>query len=302
MKRFTFILAALPAVVLTLALTGCQTQRERNNSLSKSEMLIDSLETALNQAKTESDDLMGTVKQIQDGFKAINEAEEIVTVETAAGETSDKQAIAENMALIQNKLKMNSELIANLREQLRASNTSNEKLKATLEDMVKEFEAQLEQNKQKISELQKQIEEKDLRIAEQDQQITALNDNVQNLVEQGEKKDADIAQKAENIARQDKELHTAYYVFGTKKELKEQKILKDGEVLQSNDFNRAYFTKIDYRATKVIPLYSKGAELLTSHPAGSYELSKGTTGQYTLRITDPERFWSVSKYLVIQVK
>jgi len=302
MKKQSVLSVLLPLLALTLALTGCLTQRERNSSISKSEMLIDSLETALNQAKTESDDLMGTVKEIQEGFKAINEAEDIVAVETAAGENSDKQTIAENIALINNKMKLNRELIANLREQLRASNTSNEKLKATLEDMVKNFEAQLAENTKKIEELQKEIEEKNLRIAEQDQQITALNDNVQNLVEQGEQKDADIAQKAENIAKQDKDLHTAYYVFGTKKELKEQRILQHGEVLQSQDFNRAYFTKIDYRATKVIPLYSKGAELLTSHPAGTYELAKGTTGQYTLRITDPDRFWSVSKYLVIQVK
>jgi hypothetical protein len=49
-------------------------------------------------------------------------------------------------------------------------------------------------------------------------------------------------------------------------------------------------------------LYSKRAELLTTHPAGSYELVKDAKGQLTLKITNPTEFWSVSRYLVIQVK
>ena len=97
-------------------------------------------------------------------------------------------------------------------------------------------------------------------------------------------------------------MHTAYFVFGTKKELREQRILQQGDVLRNNDFNHDYFTKIDYRVTKVIKLYSKKAELLTSHPAGTYALDKDAQGQFTLRITDPDRFWSVSKYLVVEVK
>ena len=58
------------------------------------------------------------------------------------------------------------------------------------------------------------------------------------------------------------------------------------------------FVKTD----KEIKLYSKRAELLTTHPAGSYELVKDAKGQLTLKITNPSQFWSVSRYLVIQVK
>jgi hypothetical protein len=96
-------------------------------------------------------------------------------------------------------------------------------------------------------------------------------------------------------------LHTAWFVFGTKKELKEQNILDAGEVLRSN-FNKDYFTKIDIRIDKEIKLYSKSAEILTSHPAGSYTLQRDANKQYVLRITNPDAFWHTSKYLVIQVK
>ena len=90
-------------------------------------------------------------------------------------------------------------------------------------------------------------------------------------------------------------------MFGTKKELKEQHIIEDGKVLQSN-FNRDYFTKIDIRVDKEIRLYSRSAQLLTSHPASSYQLQTDANKQYVLRITNPQLFWSTSKYLVILVK
>ena len=51
-----------------------------------------------------------------------------------------------------------------------------------------------------------------------------LNENVTNLKEEN-------TQKAETISTQDKALHSAWFVFGTKKELKEQNILDHGEVL-----------------------------------------------------------------------
>ena len=63
-----------------------------------------------------------------------------------------------------------------------------------------------------------------------------------------------------------------------------------------------HLTKIDIRIDKEIKLYSSSAEILTNHPAGSYTLQRDAKKQYVLRITDPNLFWSTSKYLVIQVK
>ena len=78
-------------------------------------------------------------------------------------------------------------------------------------------------------------------------------------------------------------------------------MLNKGKVLQSN-FNREYFTKIDIRIEKEIKLYSKDAKILTTHPSSSYTLQRNASKQYILRITNPDVFWSTSKYLVIQVK
>lgn len=293
MKKILLLLAAV--CTLSFAMS-CSTKKEKEQeSKDPNAETIDSLRQALTQSQNESNDLIETLSQIQDGFDQINEAEGRVSVENKQGERANKQAIIENMEFIQRTMKLNRELISNLQQQLRNANQSDKRTKAKLEEMVNNYNKQLEDKQKQIDELRAQLAERDIKIAEQGEQINALNTSVNDLNQKNE-------EKARTVAAQDKELNTAYYVFGTKKELREQRILKSGDVLKSNDFNKDYFTRIDLRVTKQIRLYSKSAKLMTNHPAGSYTLEKDAQNQYVLRINNPQEFWSVSKYLVIIVK
>ena len=194
------------------------------------------------------------------------------------------------MQFIKQTMQQNRELINKLRNQLRQSTLNADQLKRTLENLTKEMEEKDAQIKSLIAEL----EAKDVQIGELSTQVTDLKTNVSNLSEES-------TQKSQTISKQDKQLHTAWFVFGTKKELKEQNILSDGEVLRSN-FNQDYFTKIDIRVDKEIKLYSRSAKILTDHPASSYRLEQDANKQYILRIENPSQFWSTSRYLVILVK
>ena len=293
MKKILLLLAAV--CTLSFAMS-CSTKKEKEQeSKDPNAETIDSLRQALTQSQNESNDLIETLSQIQDGFDQINEAEGRVSVENKQGERANKQAIIENMEFIQRTMKLNRELISNLQQQLRNANQSDKRTKAKLEEMVNNYNKQLEDKQKQIDELRAQLAERDIKIAEQGEQINALNTSVNDLSQKNE-------EKARTVAAQDKELNTAYYVFGTKKELREQRILKSGDVLKSNDFNKDYFTRIDLRVTKQIRLYSKSAKLMTNHTAGSYTLEKDAQNQYVLRINNPQEFWSVSKYLVIIVK
>lgn len=252
----------------------------------------DSLMMVINEKDNELNDIMGIVNEIQDGFRRINEAEGRIMVKDGDVESeSTKQMIRENMLFIQESMAQNKEKISRLQEQLRSSTIKADKLKK----MVDDLSAQLEQQTRRVQELQAELAEKNIIITMQGDSIGVLNDNLNLLTE-------DNRSKSEKMAQQDRDLNTAWFVFGTKSELKEQKILQDGDVLRSNDFNKDYFTKIDIRYDKEIKLYSKNAKLLTTHPAGSYKLEKDKKSQYVLVITDPQTFWSVSKYLVIQVR
>lgn len=286
----------MPILLAIFALTfcACETQKEKQNADNLS-FADDSLRNIIEQKDSELNDMMGTLNEIQEGFRKINEAEGRVAADRRAGEANNREQIRENVEFIQRTMQMNRELIANLRQQLKTASASNARVKETLETTLANLQAQLEDKDREIAQLRMELAQKDIVIADQSTKIDNLNENVSNLTNENE-------EKARTVAKQDAELHTAYYVFGTKKELSEQNILSKGEVFSKANVNRDYFTKIDIRVTKVIKLYSKSAQLMTTHPAGSYSLDKDAKGQYTLRITDPTKFWSVSKYLVIKVK
>ncbi len=252
----------------------------------------DSLMHVIDEKETELNDIMGSINEIQEGFRKINEAEGAITVANGNPEAaSSRDVIRENMSFIQSTMQQNRDRIAQLKQKLKTSTVNVEKLTKTIENLQK----QLDEQTALVQEMEAQLAEKDILIAEQGEQINTLNENVTDLQQQNEQKQA-------AIQAQDKDLHTAWFVFGTKAELKEQKILQKGDVLRSDDFNRDYFRPIDTRIDKEFHLYSKSAELLTNHPAGSYRLERDSKKEYVLRITDPDKFWHASKYLVILVK
>ncbi len=277
-------------VACAAALTAC------NNSADKEEKVPvevrDSLMEVISEKDSKLNEIMGIVNEVQEGFRRINEAEGRITVNNGDVELeTDKESIRENMEYIQDAMAQNREKINQLKEKLRTSTIGSEKLQKLVDDLS----AQLEEQQHKVQELEAKLAEKDIVIAQKNDTITSLNENVNTLTEENKA-------KSQTMAEQDKQIHTAWYVFGTKSELKEQKILSDGDVLRNNDFNKDYFTKVDIRRDKEIKLYSKNAKLLTNHPAGSYRLEKDNSGQYVLHITAPDTFWGASKYLVIQVR
>ena len=278
--------------IVALAIAGMASCDQNKQTADEATRQRDSLLQVINQKDDEMNELMDCVNEVQDGFRRINEAEGRITVQNGNPETaSSRGIIQENMQYIQDVMKQNRELIAQLQDKLKNSTLNVKSLERTIQNL----QAQLESQSQRIQELEASLAEKNIVIAEQGDQIDNLNENVNNLTQENR-------QKSETLATQDKDLHTAWFVFGTKAELKEQKILKDGDVLKTGDFNKDYFTQIDIRVVKEIKLYSKSAQLLTTHPAGSYTLQKDQKGEYVLRITDANKFWSISKYLVIRVK
>lgn len=98
----------------------------------------------------------------------------------------------------------------------------------------------------------------------------------------------------------EKQLNTAWFVFGTKKELMDQKIILDDKLQPT--LNKDYFTQVDIRKETSIKLYSKAAMILTPHSDNSFFLERDSNNQYVINIIDPEEFWSLSKYLVVRVR
>jgi len=283
MKKLLFLLCAF------VCMTSCRDNKHQDENYARN--LRDSLTLVINQKDAELNDIMSTFNDIQASLREINEAEGRVNLEKDNPEKNSKGEILENISFIRRTIQLNKERIARLQQQLKSSSFNVTKLKEAIEELNK----QMEEKNNQIAQMEEELKVRDVKIAEQEGQINTLDEEVHTLSEENE-------QKTATVERQEKELNTAWYVFGTKKELKEQRILQSGDVLKTNDFNQDYFTQIDIRVMKSVKLYSKSAKLLTTHPADSYKLEMDSQKQYTLYITNPMSFWSVSRYLVILVK
>ncbi len=282
-RLFVLVLATV-----ALSVTSCNEKKTQESTVSQEK--VDSLQRIIVQKDNEIDDMMGTMNEIQTGLQQISEAENRVSVMGGSEGYSGSQRIKDDMEFISKQMKRNRELVSKLRQQLRESTVRGNQMKETINGLVQQLDAK----DRELQQLRAELEKKNVHIAELDNMVDNLNTSVNSLTEEGNV-------KSQTIAAQDKQLNTAWYVFGTKKELKDQRIIENGKVLQSS-FNKSYFTKLDIRVDKEIKLYSKSASILTSHPSGSYTLQQDANKQYVLRITNPESFWSTSKYLVILVK
>ena len=258
----------------------------------------DSLKIENTKATSEMNEILTTLNDVEADIQSIRDAENYLNIQQQSGgefSKSNREQIKQNMQLISETLKKNKETISQLEEKLKKSGIQSAALKKT----INRLSSELDQKATMIVALQEDLAKKNVRIQELDEMVSSLNEDVENLA-------TTAAAQSEKLGEQDKALNTAYYCFGTAKELKDQKILSGGglfsksKVLQSG-FNKDYFISVDIREVKEIPLFAGKAKLKSNHPEGSYEFVKDEDGNLTLNITDPKTFWSLGKYLVIEV-
>lgn len=287
----------IAACICTVMLASCG---QNSAEYKKLKAENDSLKIENTKSNAEMDEIISTLNDVEADIQSIRDAENYLNMQqqqSAGGELSksNREQIKENMQLISETLKKNRQELTDLQSKLKKSGIQSAALKKTIDRLSSE----LDQKATMIVTLQEDLAKKNIRIQELDEMVLALNEDVESLA-------TTTASQSEKLSAQDKALNTAYYCFGTSKELKDQKILTGGglfaksKVLQSG-FNKDYFISIDIREVKEIPLFSGKAKLKSNNPEGSYEFVKDEDGNLTLKITDTKAFWSLGKYLVIEV-
>ena len=162
----------------------------------------------------------------------------------------------------------------------------------------------------KIGELEKMIERLSLQLEEKDVEIAELKNNLEKANAAYTTLFVEYNQRLDEIENQTEKMNIAYYAYGTSKELKEKGVLtKEGGFIGigkaeklKGDFNKDYFTQIDITQTKSIILASKKAKIITAHSSDSYTLEEVGGKIEKLVITNPNDFWSASKYLVVVIE
>jgi phage shock protein A len=226
--------------------------------------------------------LFGAMNRISENLRTIR-AKQGQLAQPAEGVETDadmEKRIMDDISSIDGLLAENRSLVERMRKQAKQNAASMAELERTIAD------------------LESTITAKDEEVAALKEQLSSTNASLATLIDM-------YRDKSQLADMQRGELNTAYYAVGTAKELRANGVLaKTGGVagigstdkLNTENLAQNYFTRMDVTMTLEIPVMAKKAKLATTHPAGSYKFENGAE---KLVITDPNAFWSMSKYLVI---
>jgi len=279
-KTLTIVSVALVALILS----SCVENSKKYQALLSEKQAVEIQKTDI---ENQYNAAIGIINDVENNLQAIRDAEGLLLVQQE-GSTQRDQIVSE---LLQVK-----EAMAANRARLDSLSTVIEKSGrnvANLRKQIKNLQAQIAEKDQMIADLQNTIVVKE-------KEIVALNTQVEGLNKDLENANATIETVTNEKIGVINEMNQVYYINATKKQLKEMGILTKKFILR-NTVPTELFTKADKRELNEITYTAKKAVILSNHPVASYTLVKGE-GTYTLQITDPEAFWSVTKYLVVFTK
>ena len=230
---------------------------------------------------------LGIISDVENNLQALRDAEGMMLIKNESNTQRDQL----NSELIQIKetMAMNRAKLDSLSIVLENSN----KDRAYLRNTIKKLQSQLAEKEATIAQMQEQL-------AQKDQEIEGLNTQVNNLNENLNVANAKNEEQSRLIADQVLEMNKVYYVGATKKALKENGILTSKYILRQ-EVPAESFTQADKRELNKIAFEGKKVKVLSAHPLESYTIVNNEN-QVVIEISNPELFWSVTKYMVAIVK
>jgi hypothetical protein len=214
------------------------------------------------------------------------------------GQLQQKDRINEMIRGIDTYIDANKEKLVALEKKVNNSsgNTANlQKIIAQLKKTVREKEVQIAQLRTTISVLEGEKDSLTITLTRRD---TELQD-----------KNLELTSRQRTIEEKEANLTTAYFMIGDRKQLVDEGIIKkEGGVLGvgrtltlADHLNPGNFRKINIKSVREIELGdTKKRNVVSVHPADSYFFAN-SNGKVYLTISDYQKFWSVSKFLVVEV-
>lgn len=291
-------LTLVSLLFVVLLATSCNVERSEKYQALLAER--DSLYTEAVASKGGFDQALNTINEIEAALEAVRAQENIILIDNQEGNTN--KAVTEINA-IQQTLQENRKKIENLEKQLAEQGASSKALNQTVSRLKK----QLEEKDTYISSLKDELQLSREQIAELNEQVIDLNNNINELNTNLDEMTVQNAAQQATIENQDAMLNTVWVCIAPQQTLVEKGILSKGGLFQSSAISKQGFDKTQFvegnkRELELIPLNTKKAKIMTTHPEISYQINEGEEGAQTLQILDKEAFWSMSNYLVVSIK
>ena len=298
MKTINFYTIAI-LLIAALALMGCN-NKEEGKSSSQGSIAVISDSTMID----DDGDLRDSLNMARDYMNSAGSFND---------ETGDrKEQIRNDILLIKSSIQDRMNRLAELEEKLtraeatRTYNIYNDSERKTMLETIANLKMQLTQQQEMIDDLTAKLNAAHTTIKNLNEKVDSLNtvNTHANIEKQKAKEEAQKAQQ--EMIQLNNELNECFYAIGSKKELKDHKIIETGflrktKVMQNSNIMRSYFTKADKRTLNEINLHSNKAKVLTNHDKQSYSIDQTASGMKVLRIHNQDLFWQYTNYLVIQV-
>lgn len=278
MKKLSFLLIPVLFSMCQSPKAELEEARMQNDSLQRLVITKDSAMIAV----------VDVFNEIESNLQDIKQKENIISLNANdAGIINREDQINKDIQYIYDIMLENKNKVAKLERQLKHAGIENQglqKIIANLEIKIKEKDAEIFQLQQKLKNMNIEVDELTYKI-----DTLAFDNQVKQAI----------------IDAQDESLHTAYYIIGSSKELKDNGVLDKKGVLAknkkiNNDFERSLFTKIDIREKTSFDINASKVKILSTHPGYAYSI-EGEKPVESIDIIDPDDFWSVTKYLVVVV-
>lgn len=292
MKNYFFI------AIASVLMAACNQERmidKSNAELSKINHEKDSLQAIVTERDSTINDFMSSFIDVERTLDSVAVKQHIISMNAERRNElglSQKERIKTEIAAINNLMDANRKRINSLNKKLKSSANKNKQFEKT------------------IAMLTEQLDKKEIELADLNEKLISANIQVGKLRTSLDELSAENDKKEQHITEQTSALHTAYYVIGKSKDLQGSKIIdrkggllgigKTAKLSANLDNNK--FTRIDYTAMSKIEINGDGVKIITSHPTDSYTLEKDSGNKDLVKnivITNPDKFWSASKYLVI---
>lgn len=291
-------LSLFAALLLIALVTSCDVERSEKYQTLLAER--DSLYTEAVAAKGGFDNALSTINEIENALESIRAAEGIILMENQEGNTN--KAVNEINA-IQQTLRENRDKINTLEKQLAEQGTKSKALTQTINRLKK----QLDDKDVYIASLKDELQESRQQIANLSEQVSDLNENINDLNSSLDVMNAKNAVQQATIENQDAMLNTVWICIANQQTLVEKGIVSKGGLFQAKEiskqgFDKNQFMQADKRDLNIIPLNTKKAKVMTTHPENSYQINGEAEGLLELQILDKDAFWSISNYLVVSIK
>lgn len=275
--------------VCSLLWISCETRTERAQK-----KMIDSLEIENLQNHIDYTELQEYISIIAVGLDSIAIEEHELLMNSTPGENIgfSRQRMTQNLNHVRELLGRHRDRIYKLEQKLDSQKTSAQYLRT----IVISLRQQLEAKDRELAQLKVDLQDNRKSLA-------VLQSRIEQVALDKEQMSQTINEQEEQLRLQNDKINTGYVKIASKKELKQLGILKGGflrkKQINYSNIDLSVFDVVDTRTFCQIPVPDK-FQIISSIPVDSYSVEEDSMDNNVIIIKNVEKFWSISKFLIIQ--